>query len=164
MAECRRWLGGGLWGVVLALGAVHCGGAAMAPAGGKAPTSSPASEDSATPSAPPAPPPASFAQPGYPQGAPVPSPTAGAATAPADGDMARRRAAARAELDAAQSDLQAAASDCATACRALASMERATKHLCDLAGEPDDQARCDDARRRLVSARDRIRSSCGACP
>jgi len=78
--------------------------------------------------------------------------------------VSRRREAARAELGQAQQDLEAAASDCSAACRALASMERATQHLCELAAEPDDRGRCDDARQRLHTARERIRSACGACP
>lgn len=50
---------------------------------------------------------------------------------------------------------------CATACSALASMERATVHLCGLAGEGDH--RCEDARARVRSATDRVRASCPAC-
>lgn len=50
---------------------------------------------------------------------------------------------------------------CGTACAALASMERATTHLCDLAGEGD--RRCEDARTRVRSAGDRVRASCPVC-
>ena len=60
-------------------------------------------------------------------------------------------------------DLDAAASDCESACRALASMERATSHLCSLAEEADDQRRCDDARLRLTTAKGRVHAACGAC-
>jgi hypothetical protein len=98
------------------------------------------------------------AQPGY--AAPPPSAATGA---PDQGELAQRRAAARAELERAQSDLQAAANDCAAACRALSSMERATQHLCTLVADPDDQKRCDDAQHRLAVARERVRSSCGTC-
>jgi hypothetical protein len=101
------------------------------------------------------------AQPGYPQPAPEAAPSGGAAD---QGSLAQRRAAARAELERAQSDLDAAATDCAAACRALSSMERATQHLCTLVSDPDDQKRCDDAQHRLATARERVRSSCGACP
>ena len=73
------------------------------------------------------------------------------------------RIAARADLDRALRDLESAASDCESACRALASMERATSHLCSLAEEPDDQRRCDDARLRLTAARGRVRAACGGC-
>jgi len=74
------------------------------------------------------------------------------------------RAAAREELDRAQRDLEAASSSCDSACRALASMETATVHLCSLADQPDDQRRCDDARQRLTVARGRVRAACGTCP
>jgi hypothetical protein len=74
------------------------------------------------------------------------------------------RVTARAELDRAQRDLEAAASDCEAACRALASMERATSHLCSLADEDADRRRCDDARGRLAEARKRVRGACGTCP
>ena len=50
---------------------------------------------------------------------------------------------------------------CATACTALASMERATMHLCGLAGESDQ--RCEDARARVKSATGRVRASCPMC-
>jgi hypothetical protein len=69
-----------------------------------------------------------------------------------------------AELNRAQAQLEAAAGDCAAACRALASMQRATERLCALADGADDRRRCDDAKTRLVAARDRVRSACGGCP
>src|SRR5262249_54223316 len=50
---------------------------------------------------------------------------------------------------------------CATACTALASMTRATTHLCGLTGEGD--SRCEDARTRVRNATDRVRASCPAC-
>jgi hypothetical protein len=110
--------------------------------------------------------PSSYGQPGYPAqpSIPPPAPPPPAASS-ADGapDAPHQREAARAELARAQADLDAAANDCSSACRALASMERATKHLCDLVSGADDQSRCDDARRRLQSSRDRVRSSCGSC-
>jgi hypothetical protein len=86
---------------------------------------------------------------------------------PSPADQPTERGAARiaagAELARAQRDLELAASDCESACRALASMERATSHLCSLAEEPDDQRRCDDARLRLTAARGRVRAACGGC-
>ena len=92
---------------------------------------------------------------------PPPPPSPSSADQPAERGAARM--AARRELDHAQRDLESAASDCESACRALASMERATSHLCSLAEEPDDQRRCDDARVRLTAARGRVRASCGGC-
>ena len=51
---------------------------------------------------------------------------------------------------------------CFSACRALASMTRATAHLCDLAGDADP--RCDNARSRLRGARERVEGSCACGP
>lgn len=67
------------------------------------------------------------------------------------------------DFELGERELQTAAGDCATACRALASMERATSQLCSIAELPDDRRRCDDARRRLLAARDRVRGTCSAC-
>jgi hypothetical protein len=50
---------------------------------------------------------------------------------------------------------------CANACRALASMERATSHLCTLAGDGD--ARCEGARTRVKNASARVHAECPAC-
>ena len=75
------------------------------------------------------------------------------------------RARARADLDRAERELEASTGDCAAACRALGSMERATRHLCDLvASSPEDAPRCDDAQRKVRAARDHVRSTCGVCP
>jgi hypothetical protein len=86
------------------------------------------------------------------------------AAAAAPTSAALRQAQARAEWDRARAALDAAANDCALACRALASMERALVHLCALATSTEDQARCEEARRRLLDARDRVRRACGSCP
>ncbi|MDB4992961.1 MAG: hypothetical protein JWM74_393 [Myxococcaceae bacterium] len=76
-----------------------------------------------------------------------------------------RARAARADLDRAERELEASTGDCAAACRALGSMERATRHLCDLVGSsPEDAPRCDDAQRKVRAARDHVRSTCGVCP
>jgi hypothetical protein len=101
------------------------------------------------------------------EGASEEAPAAASAPAMPEGaggaETGRSRAAARTELQRAQADLEASAGECAGACRALASMERATEHLCQLSGEDDDRRRCDDARKRLSDARDRVRRQCGAC-
>jgi hypothetical protein len=73
------------------------------------------------------------------------------------------RAAAPRDLERAERELDASGHDCVAACRALASMERATLHLCSLTDDAQDAGRCNDARRRLATARSRVRSSCGAC-
>jgi hypothetical protein len=70
-----------------------------------------------------------------------------------------RDALARAELE-----LEASSSDCASACRALGSLERAASRLCDLADSPDDRRHCDDAKQKVIAARDRVRQTCSACP
>jgi hypothetical protein len=148
-------LGAAVLTVLLTFPLTMCGAAAPAE---KAPP--------ATPAGAPAPAEAGPAQSAYPQAQPgyaAPPPSAATGGAADQGDLAQRRAAARAELQRAQSDLEAAASDCTAACRALSSMERATQHLCTLVADPDDQKRCDDAQHRLAAARERVRSSCGTC-
>jgi hypothetical protein len=87
-------------------------------------------------------------------------------TEPPDSDRRRQVAlrAARAEVELAARDLDAASSnDCSMACRALASLERATGHLCDLATEADDRRRCEDAKSKVLRARDKIKNACGVC-
>jgi hypothetical protein len=51
---------------------------------------------------------------------------------------------------------------CVTACRALASMQRATEHLCGLTGDGDQ--RCSGARERVRGARERVEGSCTCGP
>ncbi len=149
-------LGAVVLGALLALPMTMCGGAARMPAQSPAEAApagaAPAPEtNAATPA------------PGYPAAPTAPSQPDESSSDPMQ-DAPSRRAAARAELARAQADLEAASSDCTAACRALASMERATRHLCELAADPDDQVRCTDARRRLLAARERVRSACGTCP
>lgn len=119
-------------------------------------------------------------QQGYPQQpgmAPPPSPAPPAAGAPAPAETkpqsaagpSRAAAIARAgtDLEAAQRELDVAAGDCRNACRALGSMDRAAGHLCELARggrDGEETRRCDDARSKVLSARDRVKQTCGACP
>ncbi len=85
----------------------------------------------------------------------------------ADERSQQPRSAARPAKPAAQkgvgasADSAAPADPCAMACSALSSMERATKHLCDLTGDGD--ARCDSARSRVSGATARVTASCLAC-
>lgn len=77
-------------------------------------------------------------------------------------DMADAEAAvvkAAAALDAVPS------SDCASLCKALGSLETATKHLCALAkpGDAADQKRCADARSKLEEATKKVRTQCPSC-
>lgn len=53
--------------------------------------------------------------------------------------------------------------DCATACRALGSLERAAKRVCEGSAQLGEAARCGDAMRRLRDARGRVRSACTRC-
>jgi hypothetical protein len=55
----------------------------------------------------------------------------------------------------------ASSSPCETACRALASMNRAATHLCNLAGQESES--CSNARERLRAATERVRQSCSEC-
>jgi hypothetical protein len=59
----------------------------------------------------------------------------------------------------------AAGTDCSKMCKALASMERAAGHLCDLVktGVAADKKKCTDAKARVDHARDRVMSTCGGC-
>jgi hypothetical protein len=68
------------------------------------------------------------------------------------------------DIEAAQRELDVAGSSCQNACRALGSMDRAAGHLCLLTREDNTHDRCDDAKRRLYNARDKVRGSCGTCP
>lgn len=107
------------------------------------------------------------AKPGQPAPPPPSSPTT---TSPQGGAQpiapGRSTALARAgsDFDAAQRELDVAAGDCRNACRALASMDRAAGHLCELAQASEETRRCDDARRRVLSARERVKQTCGGCP
>jgi hypothetical protein len=68
------------------------------------------------------------------------------------------------DLVRAERALEASAGSCTAACRALGSMDRAAGQLCKLASSPEDAGRCDDARGKLIAARERVRTACGSCP
>jgi hypothetical protein len=70
---------------------------------------------------------------------------------------------AQGELEDAQTAFTAAGGDCASLCKALASMSRATDHLCELVKEGGDPKRCDDAKARLDAAQAKVKSTCGGC-
>lgn len=119
---------------------------------------SPAQESVAAPAAPPPPP--------EPSGPATSPPSAGAGPEDAYGRPERQAALSQAarELEASSRELDVAAGDCKNACRALSSMDRAAGRLCTMAASPDEQRRCADAKQRLYSARDRVRTTCGTCP
>jgi hypothetical protein len=100
----------------------------------------------APPPPPPAPPPAAQSQP-YAQ-----PPNRAASMTQASND-----------LEASQRELDVAGGDCRNACRALGSMDRAAGRLCTLAQSPDDARRCEGAKTRLYSARDKVKNTCGSC-
>jgi hypothetical protein len=101
-----------------------------------------------TPPASEAPPPPPAAPPPHPTRAPIEaSPSAGAESVQT--------------TDASPSGTVTRNDPCANACRALASMERATEHLCSLAGSAD--ARCEGARARVKGAGARVREKCPGC-
>jgi len=66
-------------------------------------------------------------------------------------------------VESSQRELDVAAGDCRNACRALGSMDRATGRLCELASGGDEVRRCEDARRSVYTARDRVKATCGDC-
>jgi hypothetical protein len=89
---------------------------------------------------------------------PPPPPPPASAPAPAASAPPAPNAASRLDADEAPRQPTDA---CSTACSALASMERATAHLCDLAG--GDDARCSRARTRVENASARVHARCPAC-
>jgi hypothetical protein len=95
---------------------------------------------------------------------PPPPPPPESATADRERGVATALRDSRADLSRAQRDLEASMSDCRSACHALASMERATGHVCSMATDHDDRRTCEDAKTTVLRARDRIRASCGTCP
>lgn len=106
-------------------------------------------------------------QPGYPAQAAAPALAEESAKAPSGAapypDRSIAIAQATNDVASSQRQLDLSGGDCQNACRALGSMDRATGRLCGLAQSNDEIRRCDDARNRLYSARDKVRSSCGTC-
>lgn len=110
----------------------------------------------------PPPPPSPEAAPATPATAAKPAQPSGDGTTPAERSLALR--AASSEVESSQRELENAGGDCRNACRALGSMDRAAGRLCELSQGADDASRCGDAKKRVYSARDRVRTSCGSCP
>lgn len=100
-------------------------------------------------------------------GAPPPPAAQGAAAPSSEAAPEEERgsvAEARRRWEMAARELDGASRSCAEACRALASLERATTHLCEVAATAGQPTRCTDAQARLRVARDKVRSSCTTCP
>jgi len=68
------------------------------------------------------------------------------------------------EIESSQRELDVSAGDCRNACRALGSMDRAAGKVCELVQGDGEGRRCDDAKQRVYSARDRVKTTCGGCP
>lgn len=110
--------------------------------------------------APPPPPPSPEAVPATP---PSPAqPAGGGGSAATERSMALHTASN--EVESSQRELDIAGSDCRNACRALGSIDRAAGRLCELSQGSDEGHRCNDAKQRVYSARNRVRTTCGSCP
>ncbi|MBS2015153.1 MAG: hypothetical protein JST00_19840 [Deltaproteobacteria bacterium] len=129
-------------------------------ASGAAPQAAPAGYPQQPGAYPPAPPPAEPAAPVQPQAAP------GQFGGQPSGGTSRSMAfsAALDEVDSSVRQLDVAAGDCSNACRALGSMDRAAGRLCSLAQGNDEGRRCEDAKKKVYTARDRVKQTCGTCP
>lgn len=120
---------------------------------GQPPGAYPSGGAQADASASPPPPPATA--PAQPQG--------GAASGPVTSRSIALQSATN-EMETSQRELDVAAGDCRNACRALGSMDRAAGKVCELSRGEDDGRRCDDAKKRVYSSRDRVKTTCGECP
>jgi hypothetical protein len=72
---------------------------------------------------------------------------------------------AKVAFDQSEAAFNASGTDCAQMCKALASMQRAADHLCDLTKDGADleKQKCTDARARVTTAKDRVSKMCGGC-
>jgi type IV secretory pathway VirB10-like protein len=117
--------------------------------------------------APPPPPPSAEAAPVTPTTPGSPSSSTPAAPNGGAGSSATSRSVAilgaSREVESSQRELDVAGGDCRNACRALGSMDRAAGRLCELSQGNGEPQRCDDAKRRVYSARDRVKNNCGTC-
>lgn len=100
----------------------------------------------------------------YPPPAPPPPPQPGAQPGVPGTSRSMALQSAASEVESSQRELDVAAGDCRNACRALGSMDRAAGEVCKLAAGEDEGRRCDDAKKRVYSARDRVKTTCGTCP
>jgi hypothetical protein len=128
--------------------------------------STPAAGTPYAPAPAPPPPPSSEVAPSTPGAsatpAPAPAQPNGGAASSATSRSVAIQSASR-EVESSQRELDIAGSDCRNACRALGSMERAAGRLCELSQGNGEPQRCDDAKRRVYSARERVKNTCGTC-
>jgi hypothetical protein len=108
-----------------------------------------------------------YAAPPPPVATAAPAPGA-AEAAPATADAEQHKASkdgASVQLGEARHELSVALgqADCKAACRALASMEKATRQGCEPASSADERDQCQSAEKDLGAAKGRVRAACGAC-
>ncbi len=140
-------------GAALALVLQACGASPPPPASAPAPpAAAPASAGEEAPAA------------SGPAPAAAMAPPAAAPVAPAAPQGASSSMTADVGLELKRAEHDVANGDCPTACRALGSMEHATSFLCTANQTPDDTDRCENARRKVKTARRRVRATCGGCP
>lgn len=151
--------------VVLGAGATACAASAKSPARSSAESTAPSQQaygqqpggypSGAQADATASPPPPPSTAPAQPQG--------GATSGPGTSRSIALQSA-TSEMETSQRELDVAAGDCRNACRALGSMDRAAGKVCELSHGDDDGRRCDDAKKRVYTSRDRVKTTCGQCP
>ncbi len=106
----------------------------------------------------------STATPTNPPGTPQPKPPVNPSTMPSD-PLPTDLGAAQASFDKSAQSFSVAGNDCQQLCKALASMQNAADHLCDLtkSGGGGEKKRCTDAQGRVTSAKERVKQTCGGC-
>jgi hypothetical protein len=94
-------------------------------------------------------------------GEPSPQPQApgGAGASPREAALKK----AVSDLETSQRELEQSGTDCKSACRALGSMDRAAGHLCEMSQTSDEKNRCEEAKVKLYSAREKVRTACTTC-
>jgi hypothetical protein len=95
----------------------------------------------------------------------APSADSAARDAPGAADPHSSSARARTSLAEARREVEIGAGerDCARACRALESMERAARQICELARAPEERTECASAGEQVDKARTKVQNACGGC-
>ncbi|HEU4404943.1 MAG TPA: hypothetical protein VFS43_06585 [Polyangiaceae bacterium] len=110
---------------------------------------------------PPPPPPGAY--PGSTTPAGTPSPTPPSSTEGPPGTAEKGADSLWVEFERFDREVALSTGDCATACRALGSLERAAKRVCEGAAQLGEGGRCGEATKRLREARGRVRAACTRC-
>lgn len=112
-----------------------------------------------------APPEPAYAEPpGAPPPEAAPSPQPAAPPADLPGSAGQGADPLWLEFEGLDRALSLSTGDCAMACRALASLERAAKRVCESSGQLGEGGHCGEATKRLREARGRVRAACTRCP